>query len=78
MFKSKSRNKAEGRDLETIIGIVMTVYNGINSQAKEMFIPEDRKIFLSHLAQLFEQESKLISSPVGDLIKKEGGTDETA
>lgn len=77
MFKSKSRNKAESRDLETIIGIVMTVYNGINSQAKEMFVPEDRKIFLSHLAQLFEQEAKLINSPVGDLIKKVGETYET-
>lgn len=64
-MKSK---KPQAKDLEHIVGVVMTVYNGINEQAKSVFIPSDRKIFLSHLASLLESEAKLINSPVGDLV----------
>lgn len=66
MFKSKK--KPDKKDVEQILGICMTVFNGLNAQSKEMFQSEDRKMFLSHLALLFDQEAKLINSPVGDLI----------
>lgn len=66
MFRSKK--KPDKKDVEQILGICMTVFNGLNAQSKEMFQPDDRKMFLSHLALLFDQEAKLINSPVGDLI----------
>lgn len=66
MFK---KSKPQTKDVEQVLGIVMTVFNGINAESKEMFSPSDRKMFLSHLAALLENEAKLINSPVGDLIK---------
>lgn len=68
----KSRKKIEPKELEAVIGIVMTVFNGINEQSKEVFIPSDRKIFLSHLSSLLESEADLIDSPIGELLKKDG------
>lgn len=65
MFK---KSKPQAKDVEQVLGIVMTVFNGINAESKEMFSPSDRKMFLSHLAALLENEAKLINSPVGDLI----------
>lgn len=66
MFKSRKEQKR--RELENIIGIVMSVFNGINEQSKDVFIPEDRKIFLSHLSKLLESESRLIDSPVSEVV----------
>lgn len=74
MLKSK---KPKPRDLEQIIGVTMTLFNGLNSQSKEMFCPEDRTIFLSHLALLCQNEAKLIGSPISDIIKG-GESDEEA
>lgn len=69
MFKSKK--KQEPKELEAVIGIVMTVYNGINEQSKEVFVSDDRKIFLSHLASLLESEAKLIDSPIQYVLSTE-------
>lgn len=72
MLKSK---KPSPKDLEHIVGICVTVFNGLNGEAKNMFVDNDRGTFLSHLATLCAYEAKLIGAPVGDLINKDGEND---
>lgn len=66
MLKSK---KPKAKDLEQIVGICVTLFNGLNGQAKEMFTNDDRAVFLAHLSTLCSHEAGIISSPVSDLIK---------
>lgn len=66
MLKSK---KPKPKDLEQIVGTCITLFNGLNGQAKEMFTDEDRAVFLGHLAMLCHHEERLIHSPVSDIIK---------
>lgn len=64
----KSRKRPSALDLEKILGLVTCSFNGLNAQLKKSLDDDSRALFLSHFALLAEQEAKVISSPIADLI----------